>query len=160
MDYDILDRSQPLHGIWLETLRLSTTSLSLRHITQDFTLKGVKLRRGNQVILNPRLLHIDPNYFGADPLDFDAKRFLDNTRYQRHPAFRPFGGGEVQCPGRQMAKHTALTFVAYMLHKFDVELASPQEFPKPSHESHPGVAAMAPAEGEDLVVRLTERRKN
>ena len=122
-------------------------------------MKGLKLRKGNQVILNARPLHIDPDYFGASPLDFDVKRFTDNTGYQRHPAFQPFGGGEAQCPGRQMAKQTALTFAACLLHKYDVDLAWPQEFPKPSHESHPGVAVMLPAEGDDLVVRLTERRK-
>lgn len=123
-------------------------------------MKGLKLRKGNQVILNPRLLHINPNYFGAGPLDFDVKRFMDNKGYQRYPAFLPFGGGEAQCPGRQMAKQTALTFLAYLLHEFDVALAWPQEFPKPSHENHPGVAVMAPAEGDDLVVRLTERRND
>lgn len=159
-DYDVIENSQTLHGIWLETLRLSTSSLSFRYITQDFDLKGLKLRKGNQVVLNPRLLHLDPDYFGADPLNFDAKRFVDNPGYQRHPAFRPFGGGEAQCPGRQMAKQTALTFVAYVLHEFDVDLPWPQEYPKPSHESHPGVAVMAPAESDDLFVRLTERQKD
>ena len=146
--------------MWLETLRLSTSSLSFRYITQDFDLRGLKLRRGNQVILNPRPLQIDTNYFGADPLDFDANRFVDNAGYQRHPAFRPFGGGEAQCPGRQMAKQIALTFVAYVLHEFDIELAWSQAFPRPSYESHPGVAVLAPVEGDDLVVRLTERRRN
>ena len=59
-----------------------------------------------------------------------------------------------------MAKQTALMFVAYVLHEFDVELAWPQEFPKPSHESYPGVAVMMPAKGGDLIIRLTERRKD
>lgn len=112
------------------------------------------------MILNPRPLHIDLDYFGASPLDSNVKRFVNNTRYQRHPAFRPFGGGDAQCPGRQMAKKTALTFVAYVLHEYDVDLAWPQQFPKPSHESHPGVAIMAPTEGDDLFVRLTGRRKD
>ena len=103
---------------------------------------------------------MDPEYFGADPLEFDAKRFVDNVTYQRHPAFRPFGGGQAQCPGRQMAKQTALVFVAYMLHKYDIELMDAQDFPKPNHDNHPGVAIMAPAEGQDLLVRLTERRNN
>ena len=122
-------------------------------------MKGLKLRKGNQVALNPRPLHMDPEYFGGRPLDFDVKRFVDHTSYQRHPAYRPFGGGEAQCPGRQMAKQTALTFIAYMLHEFDVELARPQDFPKPSYGSHPGVAVMPPAEGEDLLVKLTKRHK-
>lgn len=141
-------------------MRLSTTSLSFRHINQDFKLKGLILRKGNQVILNPRPLQIDPDYFGADPLNFNAKRFVDNAGYQRHPGFRPFGGGEAQCPGRQMAKQTALIFVANLLHKFNVDVAWPQEFPKASHENYPGVAVMAPVEGGDVIVRLTERRKN
>ena len=159
LNYDVIESSQALNGIWLETLRISTCPVSVRYITQDFELNGFKLRKGNQVLLNGRLLHIDPECFGADPLKFDAKRFVDNVGYQRHPAFRPFGGGEAQCPGRQMAKQTALTFVAYMLHKYDIELIHPQEFPKPK-DNQPGVAIMAPAEGQDLLVRLTERCKN
>ena len=58
-----------------------------------------------------------------------------------------------------MAKQTVLTFVAYMLHKYDIELICPQECPKPNHDNHPGVAIMAPAEGQDLLV-TQERRKN
>lgn len=160
LDYDIIEGSQALHGIWFETLRLSTSALSIRHITQDFDMKGLKLRKGNVVMLNPRPLHIDLDYFGPNPLDFDIKRFMDNPSYRRHPAFRPFGGGEAQCPGRHMAKQTALIFVAYLLHEYDVELAWPQEFPKQSHESYPGVGVVLPAQGADLVVRLTERRKD
>lgn len=83
---------------------------------------------------------------------------MDNAEYQRHPAFRPFGGGEAQCPGRNLAKQTALIFVAYVLHKFDVELAWPQGFPRQSDETHPGVAVILPVKGDDLFVRLTERR--
>ncbi|KAL8724158.1 MAG: hypothetical protein Q9181_006952 [Wetmoreana brouardii] len=44
-DYDIIERSQPLHGIRLETLRLSTSALSVRYITQDFEMKGLKFGR-------------------------------------------------------------------------------------------------------------------
>ena len=158
-DYDIIERSQLLHGIWLETLRLCSSSLTFRHITRDFDIKGLRLRKGNLVVINPRPLHIDAECFGEDPLDFIAKRFVGNVGYQRHPAFRPFGGGEAQCPGRQIAKQTALTFVAYVLHEFDVDLAWPQRFPRPSRYSYPGVAVLTPMEGDDLFVRLTERGK-
>ena len=68
LNYDIIESSRALNEIWLETLRISASSVSVRYITQDFELKGLKLRNGNQVLLNARLLHIDPEYFGADPL--------------------------------------------------------------------------------------------
>ena len=159
-DYDVIENSQCLNGIWFETLRVAPLSLSFRHIAQDFEIKGVKLCKGRKVMLNPRIMHRDPEYFGERPLEFDPDRFINNKSYQRHPGYRPFGGGEAECPGRTMAKQTILTFVSYMLHKYDVELAKPQEFPKPGLENHPGVVVLPPAEGSDLVIRMTERRKD
>ena len=158
-DYNVIDNSQCLNGIWLETLRIAPISLSFRHIAQDFEMKGLKFRKGDKVMLNPRSMHRDPEYFGANPLDFDARRFLDNKSYQRHPGYRPFGGGAAECPGRTMAKQAVLTFVSYLLHEYDVDLAGPQGFPKAGLDNHPGVVILPPAEGSDLLVRLTERQK-
>ena len=159
VDYNIIESSRVLRGAWLEMLRLSTSPLTIRHITEDFEMKGLRLRRGGLAILNPRPLHINSDYFGANPLDFDAKRFIDNPGYERHPAFRPFGGGEACCSGRHKAKQSALTFVACLLHEYDIELAWAQKFPKPSLKTYPGVSVVAPAEGVDLFVRLTENSR-
>lgn len=51
-------------------------------------------------------------------------------------------------------------FVTCLLHEFEIELAWAQEFPKPSRKTYPGVSIVAPAEGVDLFVRLTERTRN
>jgi len=157
-DYAPIENSARMNAIWFEALRLSTSSVSFRTITQDYTLKGTTMRKGNQVLLNPRLFHLDEEYFGDSVHDFNEKRFINNT-LGRSPAFRPFGGGEPICPGRTMAKQTTITFVAYALHRFDFKLEKPQLFPRPSQEGNPGVGIMAPVVGDDLTVRITKREK-
>jgi len=156
-DYSLIESSKKLDSLWLETLRWSSSSVSFRYVTENFTLNGLELQKGNQVMLNPRLFHQDPEYFGSDVANFDPDRFLDNPNYGRSVAFRPFGGGEPLCPGRQIAKQTAITFVAYVLHRFDIELVGAQTFPRPSQQGNPGVGIMAPLPGDDLRVRLTKR---
>lgn len=137
-------------------------------------------------MLNPRPLQLDAQFFGSDPLTFDPNRFMaipiaidknpatKRARYERHPAFRPFGGGEAQCPGQQMAKQTAMVFVAVLFFRFDVRLVElacweqgqenknkkkkqrqGQKFPNMKPDFFSGVAALAPAG--DLIVKLTER---
>ena len=55
---------------------------------------------------------------------------MNNTRLGRSSSWRPFGEGQTLCPGRFAAQQTILTFVATLLHEFDLELAFPQSFPR------------------------------
>ena len=61
-------------------------------------------------------------------------RFINQKDLVHSSNWRPFGGGQTLCPGRFMAQQTVLTFVAMVLHKFDIGLAWPQRFSRVDQE--------------------------
>ena len=143
-----------LNAVWLETLRLASISSSIRYITEDTMIGGKALRKGHRVMISARRLHFDEAVFGEDINVFRPSRFMKNPELRRHPGFRPFGGGVTLCPGRHLAKHTVLTFIALAVHRFDVTLDFPQSFPR-FEEKKPIVGIMF---GEDdLTLRLSRR---
>ena len=152
LDHDSLCNSCPrLNGIWLEVLRLSAASSTMRFITEDTTIGGKVLRRGNKVMISARQLHFDHAVFGNDVSQFDSTRFLCKSSLQRSSSFRPFGGGATLCPGRFLAKEMIMMFIAIFLHRFDVELAMPQRFPK-LEETKPTIGIVTG--NDDLLLRL------
>lgn len=104
-----------------------------------------------------RQLHFNADVFGDRVTEFNAWRFLDQTKLKRHASFRPFGGGTTLCPGRFLAKQTTLAFVASLIHRFDVLLNVPgQGFPEAT-VGNPSIGLVDVKEGSDLRVRLTVR---
>ena len=77
-----------------------------------------------------RQLHFKPSVIGDDVYSFIPSRFMNNNRLARNPSWRPFGRGKTLCSGRFAAQQTIFTFVATILHEFDLELAFPQSFPR------------------------------
>lgn len=118
-----------LNSVWLETLHVSSAIGSIRHITEDTVICGKTLRRENKILISSRQLHLNNGAFGDNALNFDAERFLRRPEFEHDPSFRPFGGGVMLCPRRILAKHTVMSFIAFALHRFDIELALPQPFP-------------------------------
>lgn len=143
-----------LNSIWLETLRLAAVSSSVRYITDDTIIAGKTLKRGNKIMISARQLHFNEAVFGKDAFSFVPGRFANKKGLQRSPGFRPFGGGVTLCPGRHLAKHTVLTFIALALHRFDISLAMPQPFPR-FEERKPIVGVMMG--DDDLLLRLRQR---
>lgn len=142
-----------LNSLWLETLRVSATSTTVRNITSNTTVGGKLLSKGSKLFISARQLHFSSDF--DDNIDeFDPDRFIRNPGLSRSPAFRPFGGGATQCPGRFLAKHMVLSFVALLLNRFDVSLARPQSLPK-YQESKPAIGITSG--DSDLEVRLEER---
>lgn len=101
-----------------------------------------------------RQLHLNSSVFGDDANSFDALRFMKKKHLARSPSWRPFGGGQTLCPGRFVAQQTILTFVAIVLHEFDIELAFPQTFPR-ADEGRPVLGVMGSLD--DLAVRIKLR---
>jgi hypothetical protein len=143
-----------LNAVWLETLRLSAASTTMRGITQDFVLGDTQLRAGYRVLVSARQQHLRTQEFGPDARTFDHERFLQQPGLERSPAFRPFGGGPTVCPGRLLSKHMTLNFVALLFRRFDVALDGPQVMPT-YEESKPAIGVMG-GQG-DLRIRLTPR---
>ena len=150
----LIDSCPLLHAVWLETLRLAAALSSIRHITQDTTIGGKVLRCGNKILVSARQLHIDEACFGDDILSFKPERFLENPSLEGRPSFRPFGGGSTLCPGRILARHTVSMFVALTLHRFDIELAYSQPFPRCEEKDASFGTMMS---DDDLILRLKPR---
>lgn len=146
--------------IWHETLRLSGWAASVRLITQDTTIGGKLLRKGNRVIVPHRLLHFDESIFGPEPHRFRPERWNDKN-LERSPSWRPFGGGQTMCSGRYLARFSATTFVAMLLQRFDVEMVGSSSPKMPvADEGRPVLGIMSIKKGEDFNVRLSPRRKD
>ena len=93
------DSCSRLQGLWLEVLRLTVSSSSVRYITKKTTIGGKCFQSGN-VMINPcRQLHFNESVFGKDSSDFDPNRFVNNKSLQRSTSWKPFGGGVSLCPG-------------------------------------------------------------
>ena len=143
-----------LNGLWLETLRVSANSTAVRNVLSDTTIGGKLLRKNNKILISARQLHFSSVDFGDNIDQFDVNRFIKRPNLHHSPAFRPFGGGPTLCPGRFLAKYMALSFVALLLHRFDVSIVGSQAMPI-YRESKPGIGISA-GEG-DLQIRLQAR---
>ena len=129
IDFHYLERQCPrLQGLWLEVLRITVSSSSVRYITANTNIGGKILRSGNVLINSCRQLHFDESVFGEDISRFDSKRFV-NRNLEKELSWKPFGGGASLCPGRFVARRIACIFVALFIHRFDVQLAFKQGFP-------------------------------
>lgn len=110
-----------LKAVYLEILRLTASSSTVRDIRSPTEIGGKTLQPGANILVPYRQLHINPDIFGTNADQFDADRFLHDPDLSKNPSFRPFGGGKTYYPGRYLAAREILTFVALALHRFDIE---------------------------------------
>ena len=128
IDFHYLEQQCPcLQNLWLEVLRITVSSSSVRYITANTSIRGKLLRSGNVLINSCRQLHFDESVSGEDTYKFDFKRFV-NRNLEKESSWKPFGGGASLCPGRFVARRIACIFVALFIHRFDVQLAFKQAF--------------------------------
>ena len=158
LDVECLINDCPqLQAVFDEVLRLKTASTSIRTVLSPTTINGTDLRVGMKVLLPYRQLHIDPNVFGTNAADFDPTRFLRDKTLVKSASYRPFGGGSTFCPGRFIARSQVTAFVAMILNRFDVQLASSnsqgQKFPR-MEEGKPSLGVMGPIKSNDLIVNV------
>ncbi|KAM0802922.1 cytochrome P450 [Usnea florida] len=155
LDFHYLENSCPrLRGLWLEMLRLTVSSSSIRYVMKDTTIGGKGLRSGNVLINSCRQLHFNEAIFGEDVSQFDSTRFFENPKLEFSSSWKPFGGGISLCPGRRIAKRAAYMFIALVLNRFEVKLAFTQPFPK-SEQTTPDLGVFMSSD--DLVLTIRER---
>lgn len=161
IDVDYLLNSSPrLNALWDEALRKTSFAASVRFLTKDITLpnSSLILRKGNRIMMPQRQLHYNAQVFGKDASEFRPWRFLDDPRLKRNGCYRPFGGGATYCPGRHLAKVTALVFVATLIGRFDISLdGDDQKFPLPT-EGNPSIGPVDLVPGTDIQVVLKARK--
>ncbi|KAH8433494.1 cytochrome P450 [Aspergillus melleus] len=158
VDLEYLKNNCPqLNAIWMETLRMATSAASFRFLTEDTMVGGNLLRKGNRVLVPSRQLHYDTDAFGDDVQAFNPERFLTGNKLTMGRNWKPFGGGKNQCPGRFVAQQQTFLFVTLLLHRFDIEMLPGQSFPRWA-EGDPFPGMMPAKNGDDLIVRVTERK--
>lgn len=156
-----LDKLQMLDSAIREALRLSSGSLTVREVLEDFALETEgdthQLRRGDRVCLAPFITHRDPDVF-EDPLQYKYDRFYaEGGRKQFYKngqrvalPLMPFGAGSSMCPGRFFAINEIKLFLTTVLTHWDIELGSD---PQPPFElGRAGLGIYPPAH--DVSVRI------
>lgn len=168
----LTEKCPRLEAIFLEVLRLKMSSSLMRYVTSPTLIGGKWLQPGHNVMVPYRQLHLDKDVWGDNAADFGPERFLHQKDLARSSSYRPFGGGEHLCPGRFLARHAVFSFVALVLARYDVELATVgkdgfngvvkrcrQTFPR-ADESKPGLGTLSPLAGDKVILRLSPRGKN
>ncbi len=166
----LTEKCPRLEAIFLEVLRLKMSTSLMRYVTSPTLIGGKLLEKGHNVMVPYRQLHFDKDVWGENVADFDPERFLRQKHLVRSSSYRPFGGGQHLCPGRFLARHAVFSFVALVLARYDVGLATigdedtcyrgasgcGQRFPR-ADESKPGLGTLSPVPGDNVILRLTSR---
>ncbi|KAL8725328.1 MAG: hypothetical protein Q9166_007434 [cf. Caloplaca sp. 2 TL-2023] len=152
-----------LDAVYLEVLRIVNTALSARKIVAPTPLGDKVLRSGNTILIAFKQLHSDRAVYGADPMRFDPDRFLKDKNLKNSSSYKPFGGGVNYCPGRFLAKQEMLVFVALVLNRYNIQLATrtsrgkpmsrPQQFPQLDMAT-PALGVNGSTKGTDVWVEL------
>jgi cytochrome P450 len=104
----ITETSTPLLSSCIqESLRLSTSVLSIRRVMKPTMLGGYKLEPGQNVVNVTRMVHLDEDIH-QDAQSFEPARYLDDGVSKKYikdgKAVRnhsmPWGGGVSMCEGR------------------------------------------------------------
>jgi cytochrome P450 family 3 subfamily A len=105
-----------------ETLRLyPIASLTERAASNDYEYKGLKIKKGQIVIVPIFALHRDPEIYPY-PDEFQPDRFSDqNKRLRENEAFIPFGAGPRNCVGMRFALVEMKLVLTSILSKYRFE---------------------------------------
>ena len=149
-----LDQDYPrLNGICHGTIRMTAYASSVRYITKDTITGGKILRKGNRAMMPNRQLHFDHDVYGKDADEFRATRYVEDKSLLRSPSWRAFGCGVTACPGQLIANQTAISFVAMLVQRYDIRLASPQRMLR-LEEGNPVLGIIGSKDGEELLIKL------
>ncbi|KAL5531055.1 hypothetical protein ACEPAG_3931 [Sanghuangporus baumii] len=116
-----------LDSIIQETLRISSLASSFREALRDVHLNddngsSYLIRKGDLVIADVRGMHYDPSVF-PNPHAFIADRFLickETNKMRGVKTFRPWGGGNYICRGREFAQYATKMFLLQIIYLFDI----------------------------------------
>ena len=145
----LVDKCPRLDAAYLEVLRIVNTALSARKIIAPTPIGDQVLSSGNTILIPFRQLHQNRKVFGDDPGRFDPERFLHDPDLKKSSSYKPFGGGVNYCPGRFLAKQEMLVFVALVINRFDLKVATvtPQGVALPQAQAFPNLDLSTPALG-------------
>lgn len=102
-------------------------------------------------------LHFNNEAWGKNADSFAPNRFVENPKLAKSLAFRPFGGGTTQCPGRFYARRAISAFIALLVSRYELEAES-ESFPT-ADPSRPSPGAILMGEDQDVKLRCTPRKQ-
>ncbi|XP_029971881.1 25-hydroxycholesterol 7-alpha-hydroxylase-like [Salarias fasciatus] len=139
-----MDKLPYLESAIKESFRLSSVTMSLRVVQEDFNLRlgesrSIAVREGDIIIMYPQIMYFDPEIYeepkkfrfdryvhnGAEKTDF----YKDNQKLKHY--LMPFGLGSSLCPGRFFAMSQIKQFLCLMLLYFDLQLEDGQSHFEP-----------------------------
>ena len=87
-----------------ETLRFTTSVMSIRAVTETTELGGYTFTRGDEVVCSTRTVHLDPEVHER-PTEYIPTRYMTQKKFMKNgkPVMNhtmPFGGGVSMCEGR------------------------------------------------------------
>ena len=157
IDVELLLQCPLLNAAFQETLRLTGGASSARTVIAPTQLDQKTLQKDAKVLMPYRQLHFDERAFGKQITEFHPERFLQDQDLARSPYFKPFGGGITYCSGRFIAKREVFAFVAFVLHRYDIELENPGQALPRLDERKPTLGVIGPIQGDDTRVLLEKR---
>ena len=157
----LVEHCPRLEAIYFEVLRLRMSSSLMRSVVQETVVGGKILRKGNNVVVPYRQLHLNADFWGPDAAEFNAERFLYDKSLSRSSSYKPFGGGQHLCPGRFLAKKLVFSFIALALSRFQISLDTRDgkeqaRFPR-ANESKPALGTLSPIAGDEVILRVEPR---
>ncbi|KAH6856479.1 cytochrome P450 [Chaetomium sp. MPI-CAGE-AT-0009] len=121
-------RAPLLVSCYRESIRLGNQSIGTRRVVHDTLLTDSAgnqhlFKAGVDVMWSVKAMHHSEDAWGQDPLEFDARRFTDQDKFDRlkKQSYVPFGGGKHLCPGRNFAFAENLGFVAALVVGFELQ---------------------------------------
>lgn len=102
-----------------ETLRMYPAAVRLDRVAnEDFEFEGIKIQKGQFVMVPLWALHHDPDVY-PEPEKFNPERFSEsNLKLRDSVAFMPFGAGPRNCIGLRFALLEMKICLANILSKF------------------------------------------
>jgi hypothetical protein len=154
----IMSSCPVLFSTWQETLRYMHIGVSARVVMED-TLLDHKylLKKGSTVMMAPLIQHGDPELWGPTANSFDHQRFLvqPGKKLLKSPAFRPFGGGTMLCPGRHLITSFVMSLAAMLVLRFDLKVPG-KEWPEPQLDC--SMSSSLPTPRDDIQVEFVPRK--
>ncbi|KAI5083706.1 hypothetical protein GOP47_0003449 [Adiantum capillus-veneris] len=125
-DADSLNHLKIIGMILHESLRLYPPAVNLfRQATQDQKLGRISIPKGTGLLIPILPLHVDPELWGADALEFNPLRFANGVLQacKQPSAYMPFGSGPRICVGQNFSMMEAKTVLCMILQKFRFRLS-------------------------------------
>ena len=120
--FDDLERLKYTEALFAETLRLYPPAWAIgRRALTDYDVGGVRIRKGQILVVSPYVVHRDPRWF-PDPLKFSPERWMEERQDRPRFSYFPFGGGTRVCIGERFARAEGVLLLATIGQKWKLSL--------------------------------------